>query len=386
MSALRLVEQEFDVTFKVHPNGRASGYLNRLQIGDSIQSFGMAKNKCRNPGGKWIGIVAYGVGITEALPMARAELERPGPGPLTTVTSVWASRTLHDTFSHDQIQALQQTYSETNKNENDTTNRFEMAFLFSRESNEFFQALSSAAAAASNATTTTSQVHIPVSIRQARHVLSGRVTASVLSTVFDQACHEKEHARFLSVGTKDCSPMNWALAFPKTNCFPNKPMTRMERTTMTKRRRRNKRRTPNVKKPRNPSGPFCVVCHNKHGTSIVRKCKTTAKTLERNRAEGCSQSDADVPTEDCVMEFNSDTPHFFHNLIWCNGLSNPMVLGAERVHGELEKIHKTTPKIERFSSQLQLQYVVICQSRDTNPATRASRTKRCFRSNTVVLP
>ena len=233
MSALRLTpEQEFDVTFKVYPNGRASGYLNRLQLGDTIQSFGMAKNKCRNPGGKWIGIVAYGVGITEALPVARAELERPGPGPPTTVTLLWASRTLHDTFWHDQIQALQHAYpcspptttessSETNSNNNDSTNRFEMAFLFSRESNEFFQALSSSAAA-SNATTTTSQVHIPVSILQARHVLSGRVTASVLSTVFDQACHEKEHARFLSVGTKDMMAFTSQLLTNKLGfCFPH---------------------------------------------------------------------------------------------------------------------------------------------------------------------
>ena len=231
MSALRLPEQEFDVTFKVYPNGRASGYLNRLHVGDFIHSFGMTKNRCRNPDGTWIGIVAYGVGITEALPVARAELERPGPGPPTNVTLLWASRTLHDTFWHDQIQALQQTYpcsppttTSSETNDNDTTNRFEVAFLFSRESNEFFQALSSAAG--SNATTT-SHVHIPPSIRQARHVLSGRVTSSVLSTVFDQACHDKEHARFLSVGTKDMMDFTSQLLtdklgfeFPKNELLP----------------------------------------------------------------------------------------------------------------------------------------------------------------------
>ena len=52
------------------------------------------------------------------------------------------------------------------------------------------------------------------------------------------------------------------------------------------------------------------------------------KPRERNRAEGCSQSNAGVPTEGCVMELNADTPHFYHNLILWNRLSNPLVLGA----------------------------------------------------------
>merc|ERR1712176_702004 len=73
MSALR--EDEFDVTLKVYPNGRASGFLDRLEIGQSINSFGLTKGKTRNVG-DYVGVIAYGVGITEGLPVARAELEK----------------------------------------------------------------------------------------------------------------------------------------------------------------------------------------------------------------------------------------------------------------------------------------------------------------------
>merc|ERR1712206_51466 len=67
---------EFDVTFKVYPNGRASGFLDRLQVGDTIGSFGMRKGKTRQApkDGGIVGLIAYGVGITEAWPMAKAEL------------------------------------------------------------------------------------------------------------------------------------------------------------------------------------------------------------------------------------------------------------------------------------------------------------------------
>ena len=40
---------EFDLTVKIYPNGRASGYLNRLEIGDTI-GFWPKERKSRNPG------------------------------------------------------------------------------------------------------------------------------------------------------------------------------------------------------------------------------------------------------------------------------------------------------------------------------------------------
>ena len=64
MSAER--EGEFDITFKVYPNGRCSGYLDRLQVGDEVSVFKRG-SKSRNPGSH-VGLVAFGVGITEILP------------------------------------------------------------------------------------------------------------------------------------------------------------------------------------------------------------------------------------------------------------------------------------------------------------------------------
>ena len=109
MSAQR--ETEFDITLKIYPNGRASGYLDRVQLGEAISVFGMG-NKRRAPdppsvgsgSGCYIGIVGFGVGITEALPVAAAELARAGE---SKVTLLWQSRTWADTFWHDDVAALE---------------------------------------------------------------------------------------------------------------------------------------------------------------------------------------------------------------------------------------------------------------------------------------
>ena len=93
---------EFDITFKAYPNGVCSGYLDSLkvlslalalaltltltltltlaltltiQVGDAITVFKKG-SKERQPGSH-VGLVAFGVGITEALPIAAAELAKP---------------------------------------------------------------------------------------------------------------------------------------------------------------------------------------------------------------------------------------------------------------------------------------------------------------------
>jgi hypothetical protein len=88
-SVSALGDNEFDITFKVYPNGRASGFLDRLQEGDSINSFGIHCGKTRRSG-SFVGLIAYGVGITEAWPIARAELEK---GDAQKVVLLWTSRT-----------------------------------------------------------------------------------------------------------------------------------------------------------------------------------------------------------------------------------------------------------------------------------------------------
>jgi NAD(P)H-flavin reductase len=120
MSAERADEGEFDITVKVYPNGRASGYLDSVMIGDKISVFKHpACNKRRNAGSH-VGLIAYGVGITEALPVAAAELSKPEA---ESVVLLWASRTDGDTFWHEQIEALRNQHGR----------RFDSVHIFSRD-------------------------------------------------------------------------------------------------------------------------------------------------------------------------------------------------------------------------------------------------------------
>ncbi|CAB9521146.1 b5 reductase 1 [Seminavis robusta] len=153
MSALR--EQEFDVTFKVYPNGRASGFLDSMKVGDELESFGKSSGRHHNPG-SFVGIVSYGVGITEGLPVTKAELEK---GDAEKVVLLWASRTMGDTFWHEEIKALQNEYP----------GRFEMVHILSREEHQ--------------------------------GCFHGHITPKLLDQAFQPA--DRGQARFLSVGTKD---------------------------------------------------------------------------------------------------------------------------------------------------------------------------------------
>jgi NAD(P)H-flavin reductase len=153
-SISELRDTEFDVTLKVYPNGRASGFLDRLEIGHVIGSFGKHAARTRNAG-SYAGMIVFGVGITEGYPVAKAELEKGTP----KVKLLWASRTPADTFWQDKLQQLQKDYPE----------RFEMVYLYSREKVE--------------------------------GCLHGRVSPELLKDVFSDVSDPNE-ARFLSVGTK----------------------------------------------------------------------------------------------------------------------------------------------------------------------------------------
>jgi len=112
---------EFDITVKVYPNGRASGYLDRIPIGGSIDVFRKGSNE-RFPG-KYVGILAFGVGITEALPVAAAELSKPDA---KSVHLIWTSRTKADTFWDDKVADLKARYPD----------KFALTYVFSREAVE----------------------------------------------------------------------------------------------------------------------------------------------------------------------------------------------------------------------------------------------------------
>ncbi|KAL3902444.1 MAG: hypothetical protein SGILL_010821 [Bacillariaceae sp.] len=160
-SVSELRPEEFDVTFKVYPNGRASGFLDRLQVGDSIMSFGKHAARTRNKG-LYHGIIVFGVGITEGLPLAEAELEK---GDANTVKLLWASRTLEDTFWNDRILQLKEKYGD----------KFEVVYMLSRQE--------------------------PPEDTAAVKYIQGRISGEVLKQVFQPS--EPSEARFQSVGTKE---------------------------------------------------------------------------------------------------------------------------------------------------------------------------------------
>lgn len=182
VSALR--DDEFDVTFKVYPHGRASGYLDRLIVGDdALHSFVKRQSaRTRNPGGTHVGIIAYGVGITEGLPVAAAELQQTK---VQQVILLWAARTRADLFWHDAIATLQQQYPQ----------RFRMVHIFSRET-------------------------VPQS--KDEDCLFGRIDTAVLQSVFQESFPSATTARFLSVGTKDMmrvtDDMLTQIGFPMPQC------------------------------------------------------------------------------------------------------------------------------------------------------------------------
>jgi NAD(P)H-flavin reductase len=162
MSACRA--GEFDITFKVYPGGRASGYLDSLAVGSSMDCF-VAGNKERSAGA-FVGLVAFGVGITKAMPLAAAELAKPD---VTSVQLLWCSKTRGDTFWLAQAAELAAVHP----------GRFELVETFTREG-----------------------------VAGARR---GRVNLTMLAEVFDGAwgtgagcANEGRRAevRFLSVGTK----------------------------------------------------------------------------------------------------------------------------------------------------------------------------------------
>lgn len=154
VSALRPADDEFDVTLKVYPGGRASGFIDRLRVGEEMGTFGMRAGRRRRPG-RNVGIVVFGVGITEGLPVARAELD----GEAEEVVLLWASRTMDDAFWLDEIGALEEEFP----------GRFRVVHILSRE------------------------------VRDG--CLRGRIDQEVLGDIF--GAWQGDDARFLPVGTKE---------------------------------------------------------------------------------------------------------------------------------------------------------------------------------------
>ena len=94
-----------------------------MEVGDTLDCFVHRKGKRTSRerrAGSHVALIAYGVGITEILPMAATELAKPEA---EQVRLLWASRTRGDTFWRDQIAALEEAYPE----------RFSFAEIISRD-------------------------------------------------------------------------------------------------------------------------------------------------------------------------------------------------------------------------------------------------------------
>ena len=153
MSAAR--QGEFDLTVKMYPGGRCSGYLDSVAVGESISVFRRGVKE-RRPGAR-VGLVAFGVGITEALPIARAEVEKPDA---REIHLLWGARTFGDMFWHEEIAALEREHP----------GRFRATSVLSREDRKGCR--------------------------------RGRIDAGALADVFGGWRGEADTTRFLVVGTK----------------------------------------------------------------------------------------------------------------------------------------------------------------------------------------
>mmetsp|Transcript_47308 Transcript_47308/g.86891 ORF Transcript_47308/g.86891 Transcript_47308/m.86891 type:complete len:270 (-) Transcript_47308:26-835(-) len=96
----------FDLTVKLYRNGACSGYLDSLQVGDEAQISGpapvpwLAYTLHQT---KHVGIIAFGVGITEALPVAAAQLAK---AEVAKVILLWGNKAWSDVFWQKDLQAL----------------------------------------------------------------------------------------------------------------------------------------------------------------------------------------------------------------------------------------------------------------------------------------
>eukprot|EP00450_Noctiluca_scintillans_P009091 CAMPEP_0194493520 /NCGR_PEP_ID=MMETSP0253-20130528/11708_1 /TAXON_ID=2966 /ORGANISM="Noctiluca scintillans" /LENGTH=300 /DNA_ID=CAMNT_0039334517 /DNA_START=39 /DNA_END=941 /DNA_ORIENTATION=- len=112
----------FDLTVKHYEEGCASAYIASLQPGDSVMmSRGWplpADWIMKRRAGTHVGLVALGVGITEAVWVARAELQHGAE-----VKLLYANRRLSDRLMREELQQLRQEYPD----------RFELQDIVSRE-------------------------------------------------------------------------------------------------------------------------------------------------------------------------------------------------------------------------------------------------------------
>jgi len=167
---------EIDLTLKMYPDGVNSQVFEALQIGDPIGVSGPwppEKIRSKRLPGKTVNLISFGVGITEAIMVAKAEL---AGNDAETVTLLYANRYKGDTFFRDELEALKARYPR---------GRFRLVYLYSREED--------------------------TNLEEGER--KGRVTAEVLRQVFDlpTASDEPGHCdqRFVIPGSKQMIQDTW---------------------------------------------------------------------------------------------------------------------------------------------------------------------------------
>lgn len=159
----------FDLVVKMYPGGTASGHLDSLSIGDEASMSGpgpvpwLALREHRAP---QVGIVAFGVGITEAIVVAEHQLLLEGDASVAKVVLLWANRAWEDTFWHHRLEQLVEAHGE----------RFQLVHALSRE--------------------------------ERPGCLHSRVTSSLLEQVFGAL--DQARSTYLAVGTKQMKKQTYA--------------------------------------------------------------------------------------------------------------------------------------------------------------------------------
>lgn len=159
----------FDLIVKEYEHGCCSKYLAGVEVGEHVlMSKGWplpASMIMQRSGGLRLGLIAMGIGITEAVWVAREELRK---SELTTVRLLYANRYFADRVMLEELDGLKRDYPD----------RFTLEDLVSREQHA-----------------------------AARH---GRASAEILRAVFDDAwAVDHSTVRFLCVGTKPMKQNVW---------------------------------------------------------------------------------------------------------------------------------------------------------------------------------
>jgi len=163
------VPGEFQLCVKCYTNGFVSAHLCNMEVGQTARISGPFPPFwvpfVRAGAAPRVGLIAFGVGITEVLPLAKLELAAGD----SEVRLLWANRSPQDTYEVDELKQL----------ERNSNGRFRVVFLFSRVQGEV-------------------------------GTLQGRLTQPILQEVFGD-WQAGADARFVVVGTKQMKRFGYAM-------------------------------------------------------------------------------------------------------------------------------------------------------------------------------